>query len=772
MKIQNKLILGLSSLVLISLLSVAFISNAITAGAAENTISSLTQDKLETILQLKKRQIESYLNGLRKQVQLMANDQNIASANFHFFSTFDAIKQSSRLNEQEQNQLKKFIKDEHLLPYQKTTGKDVSLDSFYKGLDENAELLLYHYLYANTDQANRRAMESATNEFSSYSSPHAGYHRSFVDYAEKLGFEDIYLIGPDGRVYYSLNKGFELGTSLNEGPFSDSGLARVFKKALTIQAGDLAFDDLNAYAPQLNEPAGFIATPFIKFKRVRGVMVVQFPIDTIDAIMTDDEGWKSVGLGNSGEAYLLGSDATYRSSDRLGLEDFEAYLTKLEASKTLTTEALSAIAYRGNGIGLQIEEPGIAVLSQSNERGFSAVPIGSKKMLVAYSPITVEGFDWSIISKQRADEAFAGLDEMTTDLKIALAILTLVILVIALITSLILARVIFRPILAIAENMHQLSKGEASLSSRLDDNGNDELARLARGFNRFVSKIEEVVTNVINTATALHGESNQLSALSEQGKRHAQDHSQQMADIDNSIKQITLSVEENARHAAHASEAASQANDKAQQSRQTTKAAIEAIQTVEKEVQATANTLSTLETDVQSVSEVLAVINSISDQTNLLALNAAIEAARAGAHGRGFAVVADEVRSLSYKIQSETHQIYETINTLSQATSMAVTSMGSSSARAIEGANLSADAGKALTKVVSAGDDIMHINLQVASMTEEQSCLVKEIRENIESAESISRESAQAADDIHRAGKQVEYLSDQLQEAVSQFTRS
>jgi methyl-accepting chemotaxis protein len=287
-----------------------------------------------------------------------------------------------------------------------------------------------------------------------------------------------------------------------------------------------------------------------------------------------------------------------------------------------------------------------------------------------------------------------------------------------------------------------------------------------------VSKIEEVVTNVINTATALHGESNQLSALSEQGKRHAQDHSQQMADIDNSIKQITLSVEENARHAAHASEAASQANDKAQQSRQTTKAAIEAIQTVEKEVQATANTLSTLETDVQSVSEVLAVINSISDQTNLLALNAAIEAARAGAHGRGFAVVADEVRSLSYKIQSETHQIYETINTLSQATSMAVTSMGSSSARAIEGANLSADAGKALTKVVSAGDDIMHINLQVASMTEEQSCLVKEIRENIESAESISRESAQAADDIHRAGKQVEYLSDQLQEAVSQFTRS
>jgi methyl-accepting chemotaxis protein len=501
-------------------------------------------------------------------------------------------------------------------------------------------------------------------------------------------------------------------------------------------------------------------------------MVVQFPIDTIDAIMTDDEGWKSVGLGNSGEAYLLGSDATYRSSDRLGLEDFEAYLTKLEASKTLTTEALSAIAYRGNGIGLQIEEPGIAVLSQSNERGFSAVPIGSEKMLVAYSPITVEGFDWSIISKQRADEAFAGLDEMTTDLKIALAILTLVILVIALITSLILARVIFRPILAIAENMHQLSKGEASLSSRLDDNGNDELARLARGFNRFVSKIEEVVTNVINTATALHGESNQLSALSEQGKRHAQDHSQQMADIDNSIKQITLSVEENARHAAHASEAASQANDKAQQSRQTTKAAIEAIQTVEKEVQATANTLSTLETDVQSVSEVLAVINSISDQTNLLALNAAIEAARAGAHGRGFAVVADEVRSLSYKIQSETHQIYETINTLSQATSMAVTSMGSSSARAIEGANLSADAGKALTKVVSAGDDIMHINLQVASMTEEQSCLVKEIRENIESAESISRESAQAADDIHRAGKQVEYLSDQLQEAVSQFTRS
>ncbi|AEA33599.1 methyl-accepting chemotaxis sensory transducer [Hippea maritima DSM 10411] len=69
--------------------------------------------------------------------------------------------------------------------------------------------------------------------------------------------------------------------------------------------------------------------------------------------------------------------------------------------------------------------------------------------------------------------------------------------------------------------------------------------------------------------------------------------------------------------------------------------------------------------NLKNISNIVNVINDIADQTNLLALNAAIEAARAGEAGRGFAVVADEVRKLAEKTQSNAHEIYEMINTVS-----------------------------------------------------------------------------------------------------------
>lgn len=84
-----------------------------------------------------------------------------------------------------------------------------------------------------------------------------------------------------------------------------------------------------------------------------------------------------------------------------------------------------------------------------------------------------------------------------------------------------------------------------------------------------------------------------------------------------------------------------------------------------------ADTMTELQNKAEEVKGIADSIFDISNKTNLLALNASIESARAGEAGRGFAVVADEIRQLAEKTRSETENIAEILDVLSNDASNA-----------------------------------------------------------------------------------------------------
>jgi methyl-accepting chemotaxis protein len=104
------------------------------------------------------------------------------------------------------------------------------------------------------------------------------------------------------------------------------------------------------------------------------------------------------------------------------------------------------------------------------------------------------------------------------------------------------------------------------------------------------------------------------------------------------------------------------------------------------------------------IGAIVETIDDIAEQTNLLALNAAIEAARAGEQGKGFAVVADEVRKLAERSSRATKEIAALIGEVRDVTDAAVAAMQAGSEEVQNGTKLARKSGEALAEIASSVD--------------------------------------------------------------------
>ncbi|MGK0409827.1 MAG: methyl-accepting chemotaxis protein [Shewanella psychromarinicola] len=400
-----------------------------------------------------------------------------------------------------------------------------------------------------------------------------------------------------------------------------------------------------------------------------------------------------------------------------------------------------------------------------NKSDFNLVKadVDGQHMLIASSYI--KSMDWYLVAQVPEAEVFALLQESAYQILLWTILIAAVFLALAIAV----AGSISRPIAHIAELFRNIGEGEGDLRQRLPVNGDDEIAQLARGFNSFISKIQDTVVEVAKTSEQLG-----LSAVDVSNQAHQTlDDSQLQKDrtimVVTAINEMGATVNEIATNAAQAAVTARDADTESIDGQKVVTRARSTINQLSKDVEQVGEVIESLATHTKSIGSILDVIRAISEQTNLLALNAAIEAARAGEAGRGFAVVADEVRNLASRTAASTNEVQTMIDKLQSETSRAVNAMEQSRSRSLEGVTAVDEASHSLSGISQRIALISDMNIQVAAATEEQSTVVEDINRNVTEINDITQRTADTAHAAAHASKSLNQLATRLDTLVARF---
>lgn len=373
---------------------------------------------------------------------------------------------------------------------------------------------------------------------------------------------------------------------------------------------------------------------------------------------------------------------------------------------------------------------------------------------------------WGLVVEQDEAVALADVRKMLT----TLVVLTLVILGVSVGVSVLLVRAVTRTLGGdpgyASDVVHQVADGNLNVQIVLAPGDKDSLlASIANMQKNLRAMLAEITSYSEQVAAA----STELAQINEHTAHNLERQAQEISNSATAMNEMSSTLDEVASTTQSTATASASARNAADDGRSSVQATVESIKHLSVQVNQAAHIIGEVKGDSDHIGSILQVIESIAEQTNLLALNAAIEAARAGDSGRGFAVVADEVRSLAIRTKDSTTEIQTMIKKLQSGSDGAVRAMQVSAQGAVASVDLAADTGNKLEAIAVSIGQIDDAAQQIATATEEQTMVAKEINESIHNISTVADETAEHVKQSTIASESLAQLAVQLKGLVSQF---
>jgi methyl-accepting chemotaxis protein len=371
------------------------------------------------------------------------------------------------------------------------------------------------------------------------------------------------------------------------------------------------------------------------------------------------------------------------------------------------------------------------------------------------------------INKQNASAAAVLSKDQYDGANVGIIVVSVLAALLTILLAWLLTRSIVNPLSRAVRAAEEIAAGD--LTKPIEVDGKDEAAHLLKSLSTMQQNLRKTLELIAGSSTQLASAAEELSAVTEESSRGLQQQNNEIEQAATAVNEMTAAVEEVARNAVSTSEASQQSNQTARQGRDRVIETVKSIHEMTQQIQATTGLVEGLAEQGRDIGKVLDVIRSIAEQTNLLALNAAIEAARAGEAGRGFAVVADEVRALAHRTAQSTTEIEQMVAGIQTRTGEAVQSMSRNTESTRSTLGLANSAGDALELITEAISQINERNLVIASASEEQAQVSREVDRNLVNIRDLAAQTAAGANQTSAASHELSRLAVDLKAMVSRF---
>jgi methyl-accepting chemotaxis protein len=831
MKIARKLLLGAVGLTLVPL--------AITAGllwqgattAATQTVGNQVETQLVSLRDLKSQQVRDELDS--RLVALRALGQNHATidAMKGFKSTFYSAASDLSKSDSPAVQRKAmtdYVDQQFNAEFSKRNPNAApSLVDIVAGRDANTAALQNQFISVNPNKLGEKDKLMAAAVSFPYNEQHAVVHPS-LERAQKLfGFYDVFLIDTTtDQVLYTVFKEMDFGSKLTDGIAAKTKLAEAYLKVKNAKSRDEVYlSDFEPYLASYNDQAAFAAVPLFDGARQIGVLAVQFPIDRLTAAINSNKTWKTIGLGDTGDAYLVGPDKLLRTDVRDVLTGKAAFVESMSARLTATQRQL--VDRKNTSVGLISADSAVVQEALAGKTGIGRfIDYRGRPMVGAYAPVKVGNLNWAIVTAISADEADAPINALNQSTLLRTAAIALgVLLVVGSLMALFVRR-FMKPIDKLQKTVAAVAAGTTSARSKLAQP--DEIGDLGRAFdallderfaqlqkaeteneglnnsviallqtvfqlsNKDLTARAEVTEDVIGT---LSSSINQLSdetgrtlhevrRIAAEVQSASESVSHQAGQVDETAQGERQALEQMATNLARATSQLTEVAKLSESSNRTAEQATTATDIALRTVAATARGMDQLRESMsetekrfkrlgersQEISSAVSLINTISERTHVLALNASMQAATAGEAGRGFAVVAEEVQRLSESSRQATQQISQLVQNIQLETNETIYTMNRLISQVVTQSEHAQQAGVQMTQTQATTAELVAMVQKIASSSEKQSLLARELQLSVAKLNKGSLATVQAISQQSTSTESLAQSSRKLIEAVAQFT--